>query len=63
MKTLLQKNGGLFALSLLIFLVFTLVSCQKEATNSKQNAAVNQQNGNATSHIWQYLVGDRAYDR
>ena len=46
MKTLFQKNGVLFALSL-IFLVVTLVSCQKEVTNSKQNAAVNQQNGNA----------------
>ena len=59
MKTLLQNKGKLCALSILVFLAFALVSCQKEVTaNSKQNAAVNQQNGNATSHIWQYLVGE-----
>jgi len=57
MKTILQKNASVFALSLLIMCVFTLVSCQKELTKSKAAQSSAQQN--ASAHVdYVYLVGE-----
>ena len=57
MKTILRKNVGLFAFSLLATIAFTLVSCQKELTNSKSVQATIDQN--ASAHVdYVYLVGE-----